>query len=364
MIPGYRGITSKSVALILFVTLFMSLSTSVRSAETDESATLEMQMPPAENTSPPSSPSEAFPSAPSVNQSTAPTETPPALPKDELILIQAKDKRMGPMVKMQSYIVQSGGSLPIYDEDFRDFLDYGASINLGIKQKVASHLYFTPMLGFILLNGDWVMNENRDSLHIEAQNYNTTYGETSPENVNPVNTGEGYVNGGEAVITNAEFLQHIDLETSMYIVPLSLNLTFQLHDEGVRKINPYIGGGFGVCVAKRDVESRTLKEKRYVGPNYYLDFNDNQTVTGRMFQFFAGIEIPILKNMKIVAESNTALCDLKKFDPILSVSFVEPIPSGYQGTDMLSFSHEDPIEVGVFKEEFFTSLSIGLIVPF
>jgi len=171
------------------------------------------------------------------------------------------------------------------------------------------------------------------------------------------------MSGGEAVVTNTEFLRSIDLRTSMYIVPLTLNLTYQLHDDGVRKINPYIGGGIGFCVAKRDVESRTLKEKRYAGPNYYLDFNDSQTVTGQMFQLFAGIEIP-LKNMKIVAESTTALYDLKNFDPIVSISHREPVPEYYEGTDIDTVPAENPIDIGVFREEFITSISIGLVVPF
>jgi hypothetical protein len=297
------------------------------------------------------------------SSSSSPSDS-PELMKDEDLLIMPTGNKIDPMGSYRSYIVQSGGSLPIYDSDFKDFIDYGATIALGMKKKIMPHVYVTPTLGLTLLTGNWDMSKSRQDIIIEAQSYNTSYGDISPEDVNPVNTGDGYMSGGEAVVTNPEFLQSIDLETSMYMIPLTLNLTYQLHDDGVRKVNPYIGGGIGFCVAKREVESKTLKENSYDGPNYFLDFNDNQTVTGQVLQFFAGIEIPFQKNMKIVADSTTTLYSLKNFDPILSIAYKKPNPAYYVGSDLQTWTLEDPINIGVFDEEFVTSFSLGLVVPF
>lgn len=348
MISNRQGLMPKAF-FIFFCTAILFISPlPARSAETTTPSTQEAPMVSTESASQPVSP---------------PVDT-PVLIKDEEMLTMPMSKKNDSMEKMRSYIVQSGGSIPIYDQDFRDFVDHGATITLGMKQKVMPHLYATPTLGFTLLNGNWDLEKSRQAITIEEQDYNTTYGDISPEDVNPVNTGEGYMSGGEAVVTNPEFLQSIDLETSMFIIPLTLNLTYQLHDDGVRKINPYVGGGIGFCVAKRDVESSTLKEKRYAGPNYFLDFNSDQTVTGQVLQFFAGIEIPFQKNMKIFAESTTTLYNLKDFDPILSIAYKKPNPAYYQGSDLQTWTLENPIDIGVFREEYVTSLSIGLIVPF
>jgi len=310
MSSRYLRTINKAFVFVAFAIALSFSSTSVSCAEQDDFHEQETL-----------APSEA---------ATPPAAAPAALPREEDILVQAPSAKEDQLDVMRSYIVQTGGSLPIYDEDFRDFLDYGATVTLGMKKKIMPHLYLTPTLSLTLLNGEWDMNRHREIITVAEQEYNTTYGDISPEDVNPINTGDGYMSGGEAVVTNTEFLRHIDLDTSMYLIPISLNLTYQLHEDGVKKINPYFGGGVGFCVAKRDVESRTLKEKRYIGPNYFLDFNDNQTVTGQTFQLFAGIEIPLKKNIRIFAETSTVLYDLRGFDPILSISHREPIPEYYE----------------------------------
>ena len=344
--PMYcRGMISKIVACAFFVTLSLIPLSFAFSAATDEQVGENAIMPPYED------------------DAAAPPSQPETRTGDLSAPARPTGRKVEPMDPMRSYFVQTGGSLPIYDEDFREFVDYGGSVTLGLKKKVMDHLYLMPALGLSILNGDWDWTGQRGSIKIEEQIYNTTYGEytddLTPEDVNPVNTGDGYMGGGEAVVINAEFLRSIDLQTSMYLIPLTLNLRYQLHDDGVEKINPYLGGGIGVCWAKRDMESRTLKEKQYAGPVYHLDFNDSQTVYGGVLQLFAGIEIPFRNNIKLVAESTTALYDLNKFDPILSIS-----PNRTSAIDPATWSLEDPYEIGVFKEEFVTSLSIGIVVPF
>lgn len=355
-----RKMTSKIVSCAFFVALSLVPLSFAFSAATDEPIGEDVIMPLYEDDAivPPPQPETR-----TADLSTPSAGEPSALPSEETILARPMGRKVEAMDPMRSYFVQTGAALPIYDEDFREFVDYGGSVTLGLKKKVMDHLYLMPALGLGILNGDWDWTGQRGSIKIEEQIYNTTYGDytddLTPGDVNPVNTGDGYMSGGEAVVLNAEFLRSIDLQTSMYLIPLTLNLRYQLHDDGVEKINPYLGGGIGVCWAKRDVESRTLKEKQYGGPDYYLDFNDSQTVYGGVLQLFAGIEIPFRNNIKLVAESTTALYDLNKFDPILSIS-----PNRTSAIDPATWSLEDPYEIGVFKEEFVTSLSIGIVVPF
>lgn len=296
---------------------------------------------------------------------TAPSSPKIALNEGEVILVQSPQARQMTSDKLRSYFVQAGGALPIYDEDFRDFVDHGASITLGVKKEITSKLSLLPTIGMLLLNGDWSMENERESVFGGSGIYYPGYPDvTDEEGLPDENMGVGYSAGGEVNILNAELLQHIDLETSLYILPLTLNLVYRLHEEGVKKINPYIGGGMGLCVAWREVESRTLKERYYEGPQYRLTFNDNQTVTGQVLQLFGGIEVPFNGNMKFVANIATALYDLKQFDPIVEISASKTMPSWYEGPTPTTFSYENSFEIGEFREEFVTSASIGVVVPF
>ncbi len=293
--------------------------------------------------------------------STAP-ET--SLTREDEILIQSPQKRFGLSGFAQSYSVKTGGAVAIYDEDFRDFVDYGVSINYGLKKKVIDKLYFFPSIGFLMLKGDWDMSNESESILIESEEYFPGYsGDIAAEDINEVNYGSGYISEGEAVVTSAEFLRSIDLSTSLYIIPITLNVVYQPH-EGGKKFNPYIGGGIGFCLARRDVESRVLKDKSFDGPQYRITLDDSETVPGQVLQFFAGFEIPFKKNIKLVAEATTTLYGLKNFEPILEIEYKRPNPAWYEGSDLLTWTLEDPIRIGVFQEEFVTSLSIGLVVPF
>jgi len=287
-----------------------------------------------------------------------------SLTVEDEIMIQSPQKRLGLSRFAQSYSIKTGGAVAIHDEDFRDFIDYGVSLNYGLKKKVRDKLYFFPSIGFLMLKGDWDTSNDSQSILIESESYFPGYSEDiSAEDINQVNYGSGYMSEGEAVVTSAEFLRSIDLSTSMYIVPITFNAVFQ-PNEGGKKFNPYIGGGIGFCIVRRDVESRVLKDKYFDGPEYQITLDESETIPGQVLQFFAGFEMPFHKNVKLVAEATTTLYGLKNFDPILEIAYKRPNPAWYEGSDLLSWTLEDPIEVGVFHEEFVTSLSIGLVVPF
>lgn len=291
-----------------------------------------------------------------------------ALSNDEIILARSPTNMEKTPDSQRSYFVEAGGTLAIYDEDFREFLDYGASITLGIRKAITKNLSILPSIGAVLLNGDWNLEQERESILVDSDMYFPGFiqdpdNPMTVEDLPDANLGTSYHGQGEATITSSELLRHIDLETSLYLFPVSLNVVYRF-GEGGRKITPYLGGGVGVCLAVREVESRTIKEKSYNGPDYRLTYNDNQRVTGEIFQLFGGIEIPVWSNMMLTAQAATTLYDLRQFKPILEISASRPTPSWYQGSDLVTWSYEDPIEIGVFREEFITTVSIGALVPF
>ena len=295
----------------------------------------------------------------------APSSPPLALNENETIMIQSTHNVQEISDKLYSYFVQAGGVLPIYDEDFREFVDYGASITLGIKREITSRLFLVPTIGMTLLNGDWNSGQEREGIFADSGLYFPNYPDmTDPEDLPDINQGVSYSTGGEGFILSSELLRHIDLKTSLYILPVAINVVYRLHGEGEKKINPYIDGGLGVCVAWREVESRTLKQKYYEGPVYSLTYNDNQTVTGQLLQVFGGIEVPFGGNMKFIANIATTLYDLRQFEPILAISASRPNPAWNEGPQPVTFSYEDSLNIGVFREEWVSSASIGVVVPF
>jgi len=288
-----------------------------------------------------------------------------ALNENETIMAQPAKSTYLSLDFADSYFVQAGGVLPISDDDFREFVDYGASITLGVKKQIMDKVSLVPTIGMLLLNGDWSMEERgREPILGGSGTYYPGYPDAAgAEDLPDENFGLGWSEGAEGHILSSELLQQVDLKTSIYILPVALNVVYRPH-EGAKKINPYVGGGLGVCVAWREVESRTLKEKYYEGPNYRLTFNDNQTVTGQLIQFFGGIEIPFGGNMKFVADLSTTFYDLKRFKPILSISTNRPYPAWSDGQEPTTFSYEESLDIGVFREEWVSSASIGLVVPF
>lgn len=289
-----------------------------------------------------------------------------ALTQDEQILIQAPRKTHPVQESLLSYSIKSGGAFAVYDSDFRDFLDYGVSFSVGAKKKLKEKLSFLTSLEVIMLTGEWDTGSNRETIVMEAEEHWPGFNgdSISPEDIPDENLGSSYHGEGEAVITSAELLRRVDLDTTLYIVPLSFNLVYEHHGGDKKKINPYVGGGLGFCMARREVESKAIKEQSFQGAEYRIRLDDSETVFGQLLQVFAGIEVPFKNGIRFVAEASTAMYDLDNFEPVLEVSYTREPPDWYQGDDLSQFTNEDPIKVGVFEQEIISSFSIGIVVPF
>jgi len=265
------------------------------------------------------------------------------------------------------YFVTTGGSLPILDETFRDFIDYGASASFGAGKRITEKLSITATIGLSMMTGDWSVKGDRESIEVAAEEYYpgivTEPGVViTPEDLDDVNLGISYHGDAEATITSAESLEKIDVHTDMYLFPVSINALYRIKQSD--KFSAYAGGGLGFCVAIRDCDSSALKSKYFSGPEYKVSLNHSQTVTGLLVNLTAGIDVPIYEKLKFVAEASSTLYDLNSFDPILEISFTKPNPAWYEGSDLSQWSYEDPLRVGVFKEVYVTSLSAGFVMPF
>lgn len=289
-----------------------------------------------------------------------------ALTQDEEILVSGPRKQQFFRDQMFSFSIKSGGAFAVYDSDFRDFFDYGLSISLGAKKKINEKISFLASLEVIMLRGEWDAGSNRESIILEAEE--TWPGFNKPgitaEDIPGQNLGSSYHGEGEAIITGAELLRRVDLDTTLYIVPLSFNVVYEHYGGDKKKINPYVGGGLGFCMATREVESDAIKEQSYLGSEYRIRLDDSETVFGQLLQVFAGVEIPFKHNIRLVAEASAAMYDLDNFDPVLEVSYRTPNPEYYGGDDLSSFPAENPVKIGVFEQEIITSFSIGVVIPF
>lgn len=268
------------------------------------------------------------------------------------------------------YYVEAGGDIPIYDKRFRDFIDYGGSVSLGIAKRIASDLTLTASVGMVVMTGKWSAKGDRQSLQAAASE-SWTPGIISqpgqvtvnPEDVPQNNLGQGYSAGGEAVITSSENLNTVDIETTMYLFPVKVGAVYCFPE--INKVNPYVGGGVGFCIADRETDSHALKEKYFDGPEYGIKINKSQTVTGMLIDLVAGVDIPFRTNMKLFAEVGTSLYNLKNFDPILEVSDQKTSTAPYSGySDITTYSYENPEKIGVFRYEFISSISFGFIMQF
>ena len=270
--------------------------------------------------------------------------------------------------KDNSYYLKAGAAMPIYDKKFRDFIDYGADVTLGVAKKLTDKLTITASIGVVMMTGKWSIKGDRQSITIAAEEWpagiNTDpYDYITPEDIDESDYGTSYIGGGEAVITSSENLKSVDVDTTLYLFPITLGALYRFHEGG--KVNPYVGGGIGICMAERSVDSKALKEKYFEGPQYGIKLNDSQTVTGMLLQFVAGFDVPLRKNLTLVAEASTTLYDLESFDPILEVSYQKQSPTPFDGySDITTYSYEEPLKIGVFQEEFVTNISIGLVMPF
>jgi opacity protein-like surface antigen len=271
--------------------------------------------------------------------------------------------------KEMFYFIRTGGVVPIMDKSFRNFLDYGASVSFGAGKKMNENLSLSVSLDMMLLTGDWSIGGDRHSIEVAAEEWApgiySDPGQTTiiAEDLPTENLGIGYHSEAEAVVTSAESLKRIDVHTDLYLFPITVNARYKFNPIG--KITPYAGGGLGFCMATRDSDSRALKSKYFNGPEYGIRLNNSQTRNGLLLNFLGGVNIPVYKNMTFVAEANMTYLDLKTFDPILEISVKKPQnPSNLGGNDVSTWSYEDPMRIGVFKQEFVGNFSIGLVMPF
>ena len=271
--------------------------------------------------------------------------------------------------KDRFYFIKTGAVVPILDKDFRQFLDYGASVSVGAGKHLNENLSVSVSFDIIMLTGDWSTGGDRKSIEVAAESWAPGIinqpGQTTiiAEDLSDPNLGIGYHSDAEGIITSSESLKQIDVHTDLYLFPITVNALYKFHSIG--KITPYAGGGLGFCMAVRDSDSKALKNKYFSGPDYDITLNNNQTTNGVLINFLGGLTIPIYKKMTFVAEANTTWYDLKTFDPILEVSFKTPNPAYLAGyNDVTTYSYEDPKRIGVFSQEFVGKFSVGLVMPF
>ncbi|MDT8272771.1 MAG: hypothetical protein RRA35_06230 [Desulfomonilia bacterium] len=268
---------------------------------------------------------------------------------------------------IRDYYISTGGTFAFLDRDFREFLDYGASVTLGMRQRLKEKLSLHLSLGLTMLNGEWSTKDRRERTYFDEDIWFPGYvaepGQTITEDdLPPENLGIGY-HGPGSYIVFAENLRRLDVDTTLFLLPVTFGIHYWVRDEG--KIKPYVGGDLGFVVARRECVSRALKETYYFGPQFRYDFNDYQRVTGQLLSVYGGVEIPLREKLKIVAQGFATLYDLKKFDPILEIFADTPPPEwNYKTSPVTTFSYQEPVAFGVFKHEYVTGFSIGVVMPF
>jgi opacity protein-like surface antigen len=271
--------------------------------------------------------------------------------------------------KNMFYFVTTGGTIPLLDRTFREFLSYGGSVSIGVGQKIDKNLSLSVSLGVTMLTGDWSINGDRKSVEVASEEWNPgAFGQPgqttiTAESLPAANLGTGYSSGGVYQITSSESLKQIDVHTDFYIFPVTLNAIYKFDQIG--NISPYLGGGLGYCVATRHSDSKDITNKYFAGPDYLITLNNSQTVNGMLLQLLGGISVPIYNKLKFVAEGNTTWYDLKTFDPILQISIATtPNPPNIGGNDVITYSYQSPKHVGVFSEVFVANFAVGLVMPF
>ncbi len=265
------------------------------------------------------------------------------------------------------YMVKTSGVLPIMDQSFRDFIDYGGSISFSAGKQIKEKLSITLNMDIVMMTGDWSIKGDTQSIQVAAEEWYPGYYPgvdvvITPEDLPDENLGTSYHGEAEALVINAESLKTVDIHTDMYLFPLSVNALYRF--KTADRISAYATGGLGICAAIRDCNSKAIKGKYFLGPEYKATLNDSQAVTGMLLSLGAGVSIPVYDKLKFVAEASTTLYDLKSFDPILEISFTKPNPDYYPGSDLTKWSYEAPLKIGVFKEVYVTNVAVGFVVPF
>lgn len=314
-------------------------------------------------------------SAENFNEEIARTYSPNSDPElNQVLLAQSNSEELSHQAlttAMQAsdmfYYVSASGSLPILDQTFRDFIDYGAMVSFGTGKRIKDNLSITASIGVGMMTGDWSIGGDRQSITVAAEQYYPGYVMEpgiviTPEDLPDDNLGVSYHGDAEAIITSSESLKSIDVHTDLYLFPVSINAKYIFKQAD--RFHAYAGGGLGFCVASRDCDSRAIKEKYFSGPDYKVSLNKTQTVTGLLVNLVAGVDMPINDKLKFVAEASTTLYDLNAFDPVLEISFTKPNPAWYTGSDLSQWSYEDPLRVGVYKEVYVTNIAAGFVMPF
>lgn len=283
---------------------------------------------------------------------------------EETMLLTAPETQSAAHFYGRSYFLKAGGAYACYDEDFRDFLDYGGTISFGIEQQLKKKLSASIVVDLTMLKGKWGTSGDRESIEIAAEEWHPGFYEVpnvviTAEDLPAENLGTSSHGGIVLTIDSADSLKSIDVKTTLYLLPVTVNALYSIHDEA--RFRSYMGGGIGFCLASREVDLIALKEESAGGAINLIKENTHEMVTGIVLHLFAGIEIPLKDRLNFVVEAKTALYDLENYDPVLSVSYRD---ESIENPTVTSFSYQQPLEIGVFQEEFVSSLMIGIVVPF
>lgn len=190
-----------------------------------------------------------------------------AAPGDDVIIAQGEAEELSHQALATAvqatdlfYVVSAGGTLPVLDSTFRDFVDYGAMVSFGAGKRVTEKLSITATIGVGMMTGDWSVSGDRQSILVAVEEYYPGYISgpgagivITPEDLPDENLGISYHGEAEAVIISAEALKSIDVHTDLYL-PGCAQCT--LPDQAEGHIRHVCRGGLGFCVATRGLRQQ------------------------------------------------------------------------------------------------------------
>ena len=251
-----------------------------------------------------------------------------------------------PKDKDKYFLVKFGWVKAIYDDDLRDYVDNGESVSFGVEKKLTKSVSFIAGVDLMRVAGNYHYSGQRGVI--------VSY----PGEYSPGDTGEHYWGGGTLIIRNSASLRELDMDTTMYLMPVTLGFVRRMEKKS--KVTPYVSGSIGYCFARREVDGTAIKEKEYEGPLYMIPIEDTDTENGMAFQVTGGIEIPTRKGRRFIAEAKVSFLDLSDFDAV-----VEKVLPGYMpwvppGTTQTFEYYEAPYAFGDLSEVWMLSLMIGV----
>jgi len=250
-----------------------------------------------------------------------------------------------PGEKNKHFAIQAGGLKAIYDEDLRDFVDYGETISFGFEQKINKKFSFVTTVDLMRLSGNY-------------HKYGQRIINVSSPGTYTDETGGHYWSGGTLTVINAEALREVSLDTTMYIVPITLGFVRKAQSKG--NITPYMGATVGYSFAMRKVDGRAIKESEYNGPLYIIPVNDKDTVDGMTFQVLSGIEKPLKNGNRLLIEMKLSFLDLSDFNSVFERSLVGYTPWVPPGTTQTFEYYEAPYKIGDLREVWVLGLTVGI----